>query len=163
VRHRTHAPGGGCQGRIGSPVQGAACVLQDELTERRGCWPDEGGIPADTADGPVGVTAMTGRHVIGDRRVLAVAARPRVHGDPLAPGEDLDGTPSETHLDLGAREAVRNAIKVPLDIDVIIDADTANAPFGDVPSRPLRTCYMLSAGPCASTYVVSISLTASVC
>ena len=106
-------------------------VLQDELTERRGCWPDEGGIPADTADGPVGVTAMTGRHVIGDRRVLAVAARPRVHGDPLAPGEDLDGTPSETHLDLGAREAVRNAIKVPLDIDVIIDADTANAPFGE--------------------------------
>jgi hypothetical protein len=61
-------------------------VLQDELTERRGCWPDEGGIPADTADGPVGVTAMTGRHVIGDRRVLAVFARPQVHGDPLAPG-----------------------------------------------------------------------------
>ena len=31
---------------------GVLPVLQDELTERRGCWPDEGGIPADTADGP---------------------------------------------------------------------------------------------------------------
>jgi hypothetical protein len=65
---------------------GVLPVLQDELTERRGSWPDEGCIPADSADGPVGVTAMTGRHVIGDRRVLAVFARPQVHGDPLAPG-----------------------------------------------------------------------------
>jgi hypothetical protein len=40
-------------------------VLQDEIAERRGCWPDERGIPADAADGPVGVTAMTGRHIIG--------------------------------------------------------------------------------------------------
>src|SRR6266581_6400211 len=66
---------------------GVGPVLQDELAECCGCWPDEGGVPADTADGPVGVTAMTGRHVIGDRGVLAVAARPQVHGDPLAPGE----------------------------------------------------------------------------
>jgi hypothetical protein len=43
------------------------------------------------------------------------------------PAGTVDGTPSETHLDLGAREAVRNAIKVPLDIDVIIDADTAKS------------------------------------
>src|ERR1700730_3186306 len=53
---------------------GVRPVLQDEIAECRGCWPDEGGVSADTADGPIGVTAMTGRHVIGERRVLAVAA-----------------------------------------------------------------------------------------
>ena len=110
---------------------GVRPVLQDELAERRGCWPDEGGVSADAADGPVGVPAMTGRHVIGDRRVLAVATRSHVHGDPLAPGEDLDGAPGEAHLDLGAREAIGNAVEMALDIDVIIDADPAHAPFGE--------------------------------
>src|SRR3954451_13899305 len=50
-------------------------VLQDELAERCGCWPDEGGVSAHTGDGPVAVPAMTGGHVIGQRPVLAVAAR----------------------------------------------------------------------------------------
>ena len=89
---------------------GVRPVLQDELAERCGCWPDEGGVSADAADGPVGVPAMTGRHVIGDRRVFAVATRSHVHSDPLAPGEDLDGAPGEAHLDLGAREAIGNAV-----------------------------------------------------
>src|ERR1700730_8659494 len=43
---------------------GVRPVLQDELAERCGCWPDEGGVSADAADGPVGVPAMTGRHSI---------------------------------------------------------------------------------------------------
>ena len=50
---------------------------------------------------------------------------------PLALGEDLHGTAGETRLDLGAGEAVRNAVEVALDIDVVIDADTTNAPFGE--------------------------------
>jgi len=74
---------------------------------------------------------MAGRHVFGDGRVLAVAARTQMHGDPLALGEDLDGTAGEPHLDLRAGEAIRNAIKVPLDIDMVIDADPAQAPFGE--------------------------------
>ena len=110
---------------------GVRPVLQDELAERCGCWPDEGGVSADAADGPVGVPAMTRWHVIGDRGVLAVAARSHVHGDPLAPGEDLDGAPGEAHLDLGAREAIGNAVEMALDIDVIIDANPAHAPFGE--------------------------------
>ena len=52
---------------------------------------------------------MTGRHVIGERGVLAVAARSHVHGDPLALGEDLHGAAGEPHLDLAAGEAVGNA------------------------------------------------------
>ena len=91
----------------------------------------EGGVPADAADGPVGVTAMTGWHVVGGGRVLAIAARPQVHSDPRALGEDLDGPSSQPHLDLGAGEAVGDAIKVRLDLDVVVDADTAHAPFGE--------------------------------
>src|SRR6266581_4036186 len=41
-------------------------VLQDEIAERRSGRPDEGGVPADVADGPVGVTAMAGWHVVGE-------------------------------------------------------------------------------------------------
>src|SRR6202030_1086954 len=96
---------------------GVRPVLQDEFAERCGCWPDEGSVSADAADGPVGVPAMTGRHVIVDRRVLAVGSRPHMHGDPLAPGEDLDGAPGEAPLDLGAREAIGNAVEMALDID----------------------------------------------
>src|SRR5689334_5489459 len=44
---------------------GMAALLQDEIAEHRGCWTDERGVPADAADGPVGVPAMTGGHVIG--------------------------------------------------------------------------------------------------
>ena len=62
---------------------GMRSVLEDEIAQRRGCRPDEGGIPADTADSPVGVAAMAGRHVIGQRCVFAVAAPTHVHGDPL--------------------------------------------------------------------------------
>src|SRR5437867_5946457 len=70
-------------------------LLQDEIAECRGCRSDEGGVPADAADGPVGVTAMAGWHVGGGGRVLAVAARSQVHGDPLALDEDLHGPRSE--------------------------------------------------------------------
>ena len=38
---------------------GVRPVLQDEFAERCGCWPDEGSVSADAADGPVGVPAMT--------------------------------------------------------------------------------------------------------
>src|ERR1700680_1547810 len=87
------------------PCSGCGLCSKMSSQSAGGCWPDEGSVSADAADGPVGVPAMTGRHVIGDRRVLAVATRPHMHGDPLAPGEDLDGAPGEAHLDLGAREA----------------------------------------------------------
>ena len=34
-------------------------LLQDEIAERRGGRADESGVPADAADGPVGVLAIT--------------------------------------------------------------------------------------------------------
>lgn len=73
---------------------------------------------------------MTGRHVVRDGGVLAVAARSQVRGDPLAAGEDLDGAGGETDLHLGAREAVGDAVEVIVDVDVVVDANAAHAPFG---------------------------------
>ena len=49
-------------------------TFQDEFAQRRRCRPDDGGVAADTIDGPVGVAAMAGRHVIGDGGVLVIAA-----------------------------------------------------------------------------------------
>ena len=52
-------------------------------------------------------------------------------GDPLALGEYLDGTAGEPDLDLGTGKAMRHAVIMLVDIDVIIDPDAAGAPFGE--------------------------------
>jgi hypothetical protein len=36
-----------------------------------------------------------------------------MRGNPLAIGKDLDGTAGKAHLDLGASEVMRNAVKSP--------------------------------------------------
>src|SRR5215468_5209329 len=109
---------------------GMGPAFQEEFAQRGGCRPDAGRFLADTIDGPVGITAMTGRHVFGDGRVLVVAARSHVSSDPLTLDENLDGACGKAHLDFGAGEAVRNAVVVIVDVNMIVDADAAQAPFG---------------------------------
>ena len=53
-----------------------------------------------------------------------------MRGDPLALEKDLDGARRQPDLDLAAGEAVGDAIEVRLDLDVVIDADAAQPPFG---------------------------------
>ena len=53
-----------------------------------------------------------------------------MRGDPLALVEDLDGAAGDAHLDLAAREAVRDRVEVAVDLDVIVEADPAQPPFG---------------------------------
>jgi hypothetical protein len=77
-----------------------------------------------------------------------------VHGNPLALGEDLHGSARQAHLDLVAREAVGNAVEVALDIDVVVDADPAHAPFREdiggnrqgLEQRPIEVFEELPAG-----------------
>src|SRR5690606_18893944 len=57
--------------------------LQDEIAQGGGCRPHAGGVLADAVDGPVGVAAMTGRHVVRNGGVFVVAARSQMYGDPL--------------------------------------------------------------------------------
>ena len=88
--------------------------------------------------------------MVGGSGVLAVAARSHVHGDSLALDEDLYGAASEPHLDLAARETVGNAVEVALDIDVVVDADTAHAPFGetlDLSDIVGRMCTVIADAP----------------
>src|SRR5205085_10303136 len=53
-----------------------------------------------------------------------------MRGDPLALEKDLDGLRRQPYLNLAAGEAVRHAVEVRLDLDVVIDADPAQPPFG---------------------------------
>ena len=69
--------------------------------------------------------------MLGHGGVLAVAAGAQMGGDPLALGEDLDGRPGQPHLDCSSGEAIGHAVVMAVDIDVIIDADPADAPFGE--------------------------------
>jgi hypothetical protein len=50
--------------------------------------------------------------------------------DPLPFAKDLDGLRRQPYLDLAARKAVQDTIKVSVDLDVVIDADAAHTPFG---------------------------------
>src|SRR5260370_39289157 len=52
-------------------------------------------------------------------------------GDPLALVEYLDGARGEARLDLGADEAMRDAVVMRLGLDVIVDADPADPPLGE--------------------------------
>src|SRR3984885_179400 len=103
--------------------------LKDVLAERRGRGADLAGVFPDAFDRPAGVAPMAGRHVLGDRRVLPVPARPYVDGDALALVENLDATGGQPRLDLGAGEAVGDGIIMGVDVDVIVDADPAHAPL----------------------------------
>ena len=103
--------------------------LENVLAERRGRRADLAGVLPDALDRPAGVAPVAGRHVLGDRRVLPVPARPYVDGDALALVEDLDAAGGHPRLDLGAGEAVGDGIIVGVDVDVIVDADPADAPL----------------------------------
>lgn len=96
-------------------------LVENEIAQRHGRGPDRRGILPDPLDGPAGVAPMAGRHVLGHGGVLVIAAHALMRGDPLALVEDLHSMCGEPHLDLGADEAVRNAVVVICDIDVIID------------------------------------------
>jgi hypothetical protein len=59
-----------------------------------------------------------------------VAAAAPMRRDPLTFEKDLDGLRRRPDFDLVAREAVWDTVKVSVDLDVVIDTDTAHAPFG---------------------------------
>lgn len=64
-------------------------------------------------------------------RVLVVFAHALMRGGPLALVENLDGAGGEAHLDIGADEAMRDAVVMRLDLDVIVEADPADRPLGE--------------------------------
>ncbi len=55
-----------------------------------------------------------------------------MRGDALALEEDLDGPGGQPHVDIGAGEAVRDAVIMGVGLDVIIDAGAAGAPLAEL-------------------------------
>ena len=51
-------------------------------------------------------------------------------GDPLALQKDLDGSRSQPHLHLAAGKAVGHAVEMTFELDLVIDTNPADAPFG---------------------------------
>src|SRR5450756_3146221 len=85
-------------------------MLQNQLAECRRRGSDQACVGTDALDRPASVTPMTGRHVFGDGRVLVIAAHAHVRGYPLALEEDFDRLHGQPRVDLGAGEAMGNAI-----------------------------------------------------
>ena len=53
-----------------------------------------------------------------------------MRGNALALQEDLDGARGQPCFDLGAGETIGHTVEVLVDLDVVIDADAAQAPLG---------------------------------
>jgi hypothetical protein len=96
--------------------------FEDQFAERCRSRSDQACIGANAIDRPAGVTPVAGGHVLGNGRVLVIAAHAQVRGDPLALKEDLDGPGGQPYVDFGASEAIGNAVIVSGNLDVIIDA-----------------------------------------
>ena len=67
-----------------------------------------------------------------------VAAGPQMSSDPLALQKDLNSARRQPHLDFAAGKAVGDAVEMALELDMVVDADPANAPFGKAIVRRLR-------------------------
>src|SRR5438477_10331503 len=73
---------------------------------------------------------MARRHVLGHGGMPMVAAGTQMSSDPLTLEKDLDSARRQPHLDFAAGKAVRNAVEMALELDMVIDADPTNAPLG---------------------------------
>ena len=107
-------------------------LFEDQLTQRRSRRADQPGVGADALNRPAGISTMAGRHMLGDGRVLVIAAPAHVRGDPFSLKEYLDRPRGQTGINFGAGEAMRHAVIMGSNLDVIIDADTTGAPFREL-------------------------------
>jgi len=107
-------------------------MLQDQLTERRRRRSDQARVGADALDRPAGVIADGWTACVPLPRVFVIAAHALVCGDPFSLEEDLDRPRGQTCINFGAGEAMRDAVIMGGNLDVIIDADATGAPFGEL-------------------------------
>ena len=65
-----------------------------------------------------------------------VAAGTQMSSDPLTLQKDLNSARCQPHLDFAAGKAVGDAVEMALELDMVIDADPADAPFGKALGLP---------------------------
>ena len=102
-------------------------LFEDQFTQRRSRRANQASIGADALNRPAGVSTMAGRHMLGDGRMLVIAASAHVRGDPFSLEEDLDRPRGQTCINFGAGEAMRDAVIMGGNLDVIIDADARHS------------------------------------
>src|SRR5205085_3660404 len=105
-------------------------ALQDQLAQRSGGRADRSGLAANALDRPVSVPPMARRHVLGHRGVPMVAAGPQMSSDPLALQKNFNRARRQPNLDFAAGKAVGHAVEMALELDMVVDANPANAPLG---------------------------------
>src|SRR5438067_13911983 len=110
------------------PLLRVGPALQDQLAQRGGGWADRSGLAANALDGPVGVSPMARRHVLGHGGVPMITAGAQMSGDPLALQKDLNGSRRQAHLHLVAGKAVGHAVDMTFELDVVVDTPPAKGP-----------------------------------
>ena len=83
-----------------------------------------------------------------------VAAGAQMSGDALALEKDLDGARGQPHLDFAAGKAIRHAVEMTLELDMVVDTDPTETPLGKgigfcwqrVEVRPIDLFEQCSAG-----------------
>src|SRR5215470_12674699 len=78
---------------------------------------------------PVPIAPMRAWHMLGDRGRTMRHGAAQMRGHALAAEENLDGPGGDARLDFLTDEAVRNAVIVLGDLDMIIEVDAAALPF----------------------------------
>jgi hypothetical protein len=105
-------------------------LTQDDLDESRCTWVDLVGLPLDVLQRPVSKAPMARGHVLGQRTVLATILRDTwVRGHTIAVMEHFDGSFRVAGPHRLAQQGMRHRVEVGLDLDMVIDPDTALLPL----------------------------------
>ena len=104
--------------------------MQQPLNQHGATRPD-GLCPCEQDVGvPAGDVTVCSGHVRVDRRMAPLEGAVGVAGDALAALEDFHRGLGHAHVDLGARVLARHRVVVPVDLDVVVDADPRHLSFG---------------------------------
>src|SRR5271169_2444660 len=112
------------------PCSGCGRRSRISFAQRGSSWADRSGLASNALDRPVSVTPMARRHVLGHGGVPMVAAGTQMSSDPLALQKDLNSARRQPNLDFASGKAVRDAVEMALELDMVVDADPADPPLG---------------------------------
>jgi hypothetical protein len=111
---------------------GMRLLLEDGRDQEAGLGADGVSLALQAFVGPAGVAPMGARHVLGYRAVAPVLEGAQVCGDAPAAMEQLDGLGGDPGADRLADQLMRHRVVVLGDLDVIVDADPALLPLGEL-------------------------------
>src|SRR5438067_481173 len=102
----------------------------NDVDQRVSVGPDLGGITTNPLVCPIAITPMRARHMVGDGGWAMQQGAAQMRGHPFAAQENLDGPDGDPCLDLLTHEAVRHAVIMLGDLDMIIEIDPTPLPLG---------------------------------